>query len=220
MVMGRLVRARTIALTVALLLAPSSCAVAAGSGKVVTETREVSGFSRIELATNGDVIVAPGPAEALTIEADDNIIPNLTTEVSGTTLRLDTKPITKIKTVNPITFRVTVKELRGLALSGSGSMTGDGLSLHDLDIAISGSGTVKLAGTADTQTIAVSGSGRYEGADLPTRRAKADVSGSGQIFVAVSQDLKINISGSGSVSYIGHPKIEQQITGSGRVVEQ
>ena len=208
------------ALTVALLLAPSSCAVAAGSGRVVTETREVSSFSRIELATNGDVIVAAGPAESLTIEADDNIIPSLTSEVSGTTLKLDAKPITKIKTGNPITFRVTVKELRGLALSGSGSITGDSLALHDLDIVISGSGRVKLAGTADTQTIAVSGSGRYDGADLRTQRTMADVSRSGQIVVAVGQDLKINITGSGSVSYTGRPKIEQQVIGSGRVVEQ
>jgi hypothetical protein len=78
----------------------------------------VRGFSRIELATNGDVIVAAGPAESLTIEVDDQI-PNLTSEVSATTLKLDAKPITKIKTVNPITFRVTVKELRGLASSSS-----------------------------------------------------------------------------------------------------
>ena len=115
--MGRLMRARTIALTVALLLAPSSPAVAPGPGRVVTETREVRGFSRIELATNADVIVTVGPAELPTLEADDNIVPNLTGEVSAATLKLDAKPITKIKTVNPITFRVTVKELRGLALS-------------------------------------------------------------------------------------------------------
>jgi hypothetical protein len=81
LVMGPLVRARTIALTVALLLAPSSCAVAAGSGIVVTETREATGFSRIELATHHR-----GGRQ--------------------------------------------VKELRGLALSGSGSMTGDSLALH------------------------------------------------------------------------------------------
>lgn len=213
----RLARARFVAPCAGLLLGLSSCAVVGGSDRVVTETREVAGFSTIDLGTTGEVVVTTGPAESLTIEADEDIIPDLTSEVSGTTLELDAKPMTQLRTRNPITFRVTVKELRGLALSGSGSMAGSGLALRDLDVDISGSGSVQLAGTAETQTVAVSGSGRYEAPDLRTQRATLDVTGSGTVSVAVSQELTIRISGSGSVTYTGDPKVEQQVSGSGKV---
>ena len=220
LVRDRVRRAPAIVSVLLLLLGLPSCTLVAGSGQVATETREVSGFTTIELATSADVLVTPGPAESLTIEADDNIIPNLTTEVSGDRLRIGTKPATEIKSRNPVTIRVTVTELRGLSLSGSGAMSGTGLAVRDLEVAISGSGTVKVAGTGQNQTISVSGSGRYDASELATRRATIDVSGSGEVVVAVSDDLMIDISGSGSVTYIGDPKVEQEISGSGKVVRR
>ncbi len=209
-----------IILAIAALLAVSSCAVVGGSGTVATETRDVSGFSTIDLATNGDLTVSMGATESLTIEADDNVIPHLTSNVANGTLTLGDSPNTRIQTRNPIRFRVTTKDVTGLLLSGSGSIAGNGLTLRTLDVAISGSGTVKLAGTADQQTVALSGSGRYEAAELASQRAKADVSGSGDIVLAVSQELEVNISGSGAVTYTGDPQVRQEISGSGRVVRK
>ena len=42
-----------------------------GSGNVVTEEREVSGFERVALSGVGQVIVTQGEEEALTVETDD-----------------------------------------------------------------------------------------------------------------------------------------------------
>jgi hypothetical protein len=214
------IRAGLTILIAAVLLVLSSCSVVTGSGKVATETREVTGFNTIELAANGDLVVTPGETESLTIEADDNVIPSLTSEVSGGTLKLGTKPNTRIQTTNPMIFRVTVTELTRLSLSGSGSIAGNDLALRTLNVDISGAGTVKLAGTTDEQAIALSGSGRYEAQDFASQRATADVSGSGEITVAVSQELNVNISGSGTVTYSGDPKVQSQVSGSGRVVKQ
>src|SRR5688500_9858117 len=52
-----------------------------GSGVAKTETRDVAEFTRIEATGSPNVTVTIGDKQSLTIEADDNILPLLTTEV-------------------------------------------------------------------------------------------------------------------------------------------
>jgi hypothetical protein len=213
-------RTRVPAAVVAILLALASCSVVNGSGQVKTESREVSGFTKIDLAGTGEVTIAQGPTESLTIEADDNVLPALTSDVSDSTLKLGTKPRTNVRTRNPIRYRVTMKDLTGVSLSGSGSVTANGMQLRALRTDISGSGTVNVSGSAVTQDIQLSGSGRYEAAGLPSQEVSAEISGSGEVAVAVSRVLKVGISGSGTVTYSGDPSIEQDISGSGKLIKK
>ena len=208
------------AVGLAVLLVLSACSVVSGSGQVATETRQVSGFTRIDLAGTGEVTVERGDSESLTIEADDNVLARLTSEVSDSTLKLGTKRGTTINTKNPIRYRVTVKDLTGVAVSGAGSVKGQGMTLQMFAVDISGSGMVQLSGSAVEQDIEVSGSGRYQAADLMSEKVTAEISGSGQIEIAVSRELTVDISGSGTITYSGDPRVEQSISGSGRVIKK
>ena len=211
---------RLPAACLAVLLFLSGCAVVNGSGRLATETRQVSGFTQIELSGIGEVTVEQGDAESLTIEADDNVLPKLTSQVSGSTLKLGKKRGTTVRTKNPIRYRVTLKDLTGLDVSGAGSVQAQRLTLRTVHVDISGSGAVRLSGSAVEQHIEVSGSGRYDAADLPSQQVTADISGSGQVAVAVSQQLDIDISGSGTVTYTGDPAVKQSVSGSGRVIKK
>ncbi|OGO16907.1 MAG: hypothetical protein A2Z14_01960 [Chloroflexi bacterium RBG_16_48_8] len=53
-----------------------------GSRNIITEARDVGGFNRIELEGMGKVILTQGEEESLTIEADDNLMEYITTEVT------------------------------------------------------------------------------------------------------------------------------------------
>jgi hypothetical protein len=200
----------------------AGCSVVNGCGQVKTESRQVTGFTKIDLAGSGEVTIDQGPAESLTIEADDNVLPALTSEVSDSTLRLGTKPRTTVRTRSPIRYRVTVKDLSGASRSGSGSVTAHGMQLQALRADISGSGTVNVSGSAVKQDIHLSGSGRYEAAGLPSQEVTAEISGSGEVVVnvSVSRALKVDISGSGTVTYSGDPTIEQDISGSGKLIKK
>ncbi|HZA73306.1 MAG TPA: head GIN domain-containing protein [Propionibacteriaceae bacterium] len=211
---------RLSAVGLALLLLLSGCGVVGGSGEVQTETRQVSGFTAIDLAGSGEVTLEQGDSETLTIEADDNVLPRLTSEVSDSTLKLDKKRGITLGTNSPIRYRVTLKDLTGLNVSGSGSIKAERLTLQTLRVDISGSGTVDLSGSAVEQDIEVSGSGRYEAADLPSQKVTAEISGSGEIAVAVSGELKVDISGSGTVTYSGDPNVQQSVSGSGKVIKK
>jgi hypothetical protein len=213
-------RNRLCAVSLAVLLVLSACSVVSGSGHVVTETRQVSGFTRIDLAGSGEVTIEQGDAESLTIEADDNVLARLTREVSNSTLKLDKKPGITINTRNPIRYRVTVRDLTGVSVSGAGSVKAHEMTLQMLAVDISGSGTVDVSGSAVEQDIEVSGSGRYEAADLQSEKVTAEISGSGQVAVTVSRELKVDISGSGTVTYSGDPSVEQSISGPGRLIKK
>ena len=150
--------------------------------------------------------IEQGETESLTIEADDNVLPVLTSEVNDSVLELGTKPRTTVRTRNPIRYRVTLKDLTSIELSGSGSVSGADLQVNALRVDISGSGTMNLAGAADQQEVEVSGSGRYGAAELLSRSVTIEISGSGNATVAASDQLRVEISGSGTVTYSGDPR--------------
>ena len=98
-----------LALCLALLLL-AACSATRGSGQLATSQREVTGFTKVELTGQGDVIIEQTGSDSLTISAEDNLLPLLTSDISGDTLVLGTKPNTSIVTTKPITYSVTVKD--------------------------------------------------------------------------------------------------------------
>ena len=212
-----------------------------GSGHLATETRNVSGFHAVDLENSGDVIITQGDTEGLTVEAEDNILPLITTEVDGKgVLRLGFKPHESIQTTKKITFKLSAKLIDSLSIEGSGDVHADTLSVPgngkftvsvpgsgnvsvgkltagSVQASLEGSGDIKLAGDADNQAVSIDGSGKYETGDLNTRSAKVDINGSGDAKVSASAELKIEINGSGDVGYYGKPNVKKSINGSGDV---
>jgi Putative auto-transporter adhesin, head GIN domain len=206
-------------LTVALLLA--ACAVTRGSGQLASESRPVTGFTKVELSGTGELTIEKTGTESLAISAEDNLLPLLTSEVSGDTLALGTKRNTEIVTTKPINYTLTVKDLTGLTVSGSGNIRVSKLSTTRLTTKISGSGTITASGTADDQDLDLSGSGRYQADQLASKTVNASISGSGTASVLVSDALSARISGSGTLTYAGDPtRVTQDVSGSGKLIKQ
>ncbi len=189
-----------------------------GSGTVVAETREVSGFDRIAVAGQGVVHVEITGTETLEVEAEDNILEVLTIEVSGGELRLGVAPMTNIVPTRDITYRITAADISEVAVSGSAVVDVAVLDVDRLEVEISGSGSVTPSGTADGLDVNISGSGRYLGERFETRTASIGVSGSGQATVLVTDELLASVSGSGSIQYLGDPPmVEKRVSGSGSI---
>jgi Putative auto-transporter adhesin, head GIN domain len=207
-----------------------------GSGKVTTESRNVSGFDEVSLSGTGNLTITRTGTESLTIEAEDNIIPYLKTDVANNRLTIGTKDNVSIQPTRPISYNLTVKDLSALdlsgsgkinasdisnlsqvTLSGSGNMDASGISSDKLIAQISGSGQMRAAGKAGSQDVRISGSGSYQADNLESKEARLEVSGSGHSTINVSDKLDVKISGSGSVEYIGNPTVTQDVSGSGRL---
>ena len=198
-----------------LSLAVGACAGERGSGIMATESREVSGFDQVDLSVSGTVLIAVTGTESLTIEAEDNILPLLTTEVRNGRLELGAKQ--NISPTREIVYTITVVSLEAVAVSGSGSVTATGIDASGFDVKISGSGTVIPDGVSESLDLSISGSGAFEGEALESATATVSVSGSGNAVVNVTDDLDVKVSGSGNVEYFGDPEVSVSRSGSGDV---
>src|SRR5581483_10725353 len=137
-----------------------------GSGNVITESRAVSGFTRVALAGIGNLNIQQGATESLSIEAEDNLMPLITTEVTDGMLIIGIDELkangTPVPT-KPIIYNLQMTKLDGIRLSGAGNVYGTALTSDSLDIATSGAGNMKLNELqASRITAALSGAGNVE----------------------------------------------------------
>lgn len=202
------------------ILVLASCSIVTAPGPTRTESRTVSGFSKVELAGPGTVTIDQTGNESLTIEAGDKVLPHLASDVVGDTLVLGTKRGTVLTPGDRISYHLTVKDLMGLTVSGSGEVAAPKITTAALNSDISGSGTVTIGGSAPEQQLTISGSGTYDASDLASKTVRAEISGSGTAVVSVSDALDVTISGSGSLTYIGEPTLQKDISGSGSVTRK
>ena len=228
-----------------LLLSTIACSVSIGniglrtvkgSGNVVSEPRQVSGFNAVELSGVGQLIIDIGDVEALTIEAEDNLLEYIETEVRGDTLRISIRERTNINPTEPLNYKLTVTELDSIAVSGAGNVDApdlvvdrfsvtisgaggveiDSLVADRLDVAISGLGNIEIHdGQVTQQEVDISGSGNHEAREMESAEAEIHLSGLGSATVWVTEYLDVGISGAGSVNYAGSPRVDSDVSGLG-----
>jgi hypothetical protein len=190
-----------------------------GSGNIVSEMREVSGFTGIALETAGDITITQGDSESLTIETDDNILPLLISEVKNGVLVLGSENNASFNPSDGIDYIITVTSLDRLEISGAGDINGQDLTLDALSVDISGAGDINLSGTTNSLGITVSGQGDFNGCNLQSSTASLDISGQGDAVVNTTDTLSVTVSGLGDVSYLGSPEVSQDISGVGDVAQ-
>ncbi|MDN5929957.1 MAG: DUF2807 domain-containing protein [Pseudonocardia sp.] len=201
--------------------AATSAETPAATGSSGTgESRDVSGFTGVELTSVGDLRIEQTGTESLTIEAAPDVLPQLTSEVAGGVLRLGVVPGASIETDVPIVYRLTVDTLDSLTVSGAGDVTAPDLRADRLTVEISGAGDVTLGGTVDSQVVTISGAGDYDAEDLQSATAEITVDGAGGAVVRVSDRLDATVDGVGSVEYIGDPQVTEDVSGVGSVEQR
>lgn len=191
--------------------------IVSGSGNVITETREVSGFTAVSLQGFGEVIIDQNGSEALTVTADDNLMEHVKTEVRGGTLFIRNTEGVVFTDVTQLTFHIDAAALDSVELSGAGSMEISNLNTGSWRVKLPGAGSITVSGQTNSQTVELSGAGSYNAADLVSQQATITSNGAGSAVVQVSDSLDVTINGLGSVEYIGSPTVTQEINGVGSV---
>jgi hypothetical protein len=230
----------TLIFMTSLILDSCSLSFTQGSGKVVTETRQVGSFDRVSLNGIGNLSISQGEKEILKIEAEDNVLPRIETTVQNGTLIIrfqnDNFQRNVIPT-KPVNYDLSVKDLSGIELSGAGSISSAQFKTDHLTIASSGAGSIKfglitaqslhanvsglgkceLAGKVKDQNVVISGTGTYNARDLESENTTIIISGAGSSTVWSTSLLDITISGAGNVNYYGNPIVTKTISGIGSV---
>lgn len=224
-VMGYTRWLRATGVTVLLMIASVACAddfrsfddAVRGSGAIVSVSRDVSGFDEIEILSSGRLIVTVDGEESLSIEADDNLIEFLTSDVDGDRLSLGVRSATGISPSREVVYRVSVSLLRSVVVFGSADVTAVGIHGGEFSVAIFGSGRADLQGSTERLDVHIPGSGSVDADDLDAVDAVVTINGSGSVVVKVAQSLDAMVTGSGTIRYFGSPDLQSTITGSGSI---
>ncbi len=211
-----------------------------GSGHVITENRSVSEFDALVLSGVGEVTITQGETEALTVQAEDNLMPLIKTEVKNRVLTIglaNDYGRTHMVPTRPIRFNLSVKNLNDIELSGAGhiqsamlksdrfsirlngvgSIVLDRLEATDIESSVSGAGRLEIGGQVVNQAAKLAGLGSYQARNLNSQTAQVTVSGAGDVTLAAKDNLDVTITGAGAVHYYGSPRLSRHITGAGVV---
>jgi hypothetical protein len=208
-----------------------------GSGDVVEEERDVSGVSGVELAMQGTLQISIGDSESLRVEAEDNLLDYIETDVRAGKLVIETRPGINLRPTRSINYTLTVDGLKTITISSrgnieaeemrsesctvtissSGNVTIDSLECTSLRVDISSSGNLEISGgEVQEQDITISSSGEYRASDLASVEAEVALTSSGTATIRVSDQLRGRLSSSGNIRYIGNPEVNVRTTSSGR----
>ncbi len=190
-----------------------------GSGNVITDKRDLSGFRAVEVGGTFEVEIAAQKDYSVVVEADDNLVPLIRTDVSGGTLRISADK--RISSKNPVRIRISAPDIEKLDVSGAASVTATDLKNKDLSLGSSGASKVKLTGETAKFNVDVSGATKIDAADLKAASAQVEASGASHVDVNVSGDLKVDASGASRIAYVGSPaNIVKKTTGASCVTQK
>jgi len=214
-----------------------------GNGNLKKENRSVSPFNSLGSYGAFDVKIAYGNPGNIQVEADENLLPYIETNVENGKLEIRTKNHVSLKSKSKIVVFVSMTKINTLQLNGSGNIDGNGAftsdgqtklmlsgsgniyltrgSYDNLALAISGSGNMVIKdGTADNISVEVSGSGNADCSAVTANHADVKISGSGNARVNVNKSMTATISGSGNVYYKGNATdISTKSVGSGKAIK-
>ena len=188
-----------------------------GSG-TAGEPRPIGGVTSVEFLGPGTLVLEQtGSEETVSVEAPDNLLGLIRTDISGRRLTVGMEPGTAPNNAGDAVYRVKVAQLVELRAAGGGSIEVSGISGDNLSVENDGSSDIEASGKTGRLTLTLAGSGNFEGAELKAETVIAELAGSGDAVVSVSERLEADLSGSGGLKYLGDPRVTQTASGSGEV---
>jgi hypothetical protein len=208
----------------------------AGSGNVITESRVIDYFNAIDVSGGLKVELMQSDEIGLTIEADDNLIELIITEVSDEVLnirlknRIGKRKALDVKvalaTLEALTISAganvkSVNTLTGLALQyaiSSGAISDLSLDFEKISIVASSGATSKLAGKVRELLIKSSSGANTDARELIAEKVEVRTSSGAINHIFVNNEMSIDASSGGIVNYYGNPVVRNQKTSSGGTI--
>jgi len=219
-------------LSLAFLMTLSSCYIdgwnesISGNGRVVDETRDISGFTGVHVSSGIDVYLSEGNSFDVRVEADENLQEVILTEKEGNMLVVKTDRV-NIRNAKSKKVHVTLPELSELKISSAGDCVGQtpfncedlrlsissagDLSLEveadEINLDISSSGDARISGSTEILDVSLSSAGDLNAYDLIAAKVKVVVSSAGDARVYATEEISMNASSAGNIYYKGDARV-------------
>lgn len=225
----------------AVMLSACAANTVRGSGKLVSETRNVGNFENVDICCGMELYLEQGSSPSLEIEAEDNILAEIVSNVVADTLRIEFRnqyPNTAYLPTRPIRVYLQMTDIAGIEISGGGELVAqpietEHLDLHlsggsnaeidelvadTLDVNVSGGGDIKISGEVAEQRVDSSGGSSFDAEDLQSEQVTINISGGGNGRLWVGESLRVSASGGSNVRYYGDAVVQSDVSGGSKVV--
>lgn len=194
-----------------------------GSGPVISELRQIEGFTGVVNSGSFDLFVTRSDEFRVEVKAPENLLAVIETYVSGTTLIVQIEDGVCIRSNNDVEVQVSMPETELLRLTGSGRVFADVVESIEAEVSNSGSGHMAIDSMmAETGLLSNSGSGSVAISYLSMSEADFVQSGSGAILCGTLSgttevDLRHSSSGRITVTIPDGRGLDAILSGSGRL---
>ena len=231
-----------ISIYLALLFSTTSCIFNGvigikGNGKVVSEERSISaGFDEINVQQGINLFVTQGKSTNISVEADENILDLLVTEVKNNELNIYfEKNVHWAKSRNVYLTASTISKIS--ASSGASVKSENTIQAASLELDASSGSTIKIHtnaeeiksesssgsnitifGKSKNLTANASSGSSIKANELKTENAFTKVSSGANIDLNVTQKLSAEASSGGAIDYGGNPiEVDKETSSGGSV---
>jgi hypothetical protein len=188
-----------------------------GQGAVTSEDRTSSEFQHLSVGGGLRVVVTSGSPLSVTLSAQPNLLPLITTEVDGGQLVVNISS-PGISSSQPITLTATVPDLQSMTLSGGANGTLQ-TTAADLGVDVSGGAWLEATGSAANLALSASGGGQARLSALVVQSASITLSGGAVAELNVVSDLSGTASEGANVRLTQRPTSLSVTTSGGAIIQ-
>ena len=202
-----------------LILLGFGCRFKSGSGNVVSENRTETNFTGISTSQGFEVEVVTGEDYSVKIDADDNLMKYVVTEIRGTVLKVGLENNVNVRNAH-LKARITAPSIETVWASSGASVTVKGYmkGAEKVTLDASSGGTIRAAVDAPVVSVeASSGSQVMLSGRTQVLKYSASSSGSIDAFELLSENAKVSASSGASVKVHASIKLDASASSGGNI---
>lgn len=209
-----------------------------GSGHIITENRNETGFNNIDVSGAIDVYIRQDSTTSVKVEADDNILEYVEVNTDGSTLEIYTEGAIRLRPSHKIKVYVSNPEYKDLRVSGASSIHSENeitspdafhvdisgasegtlqVNAPKVSVDLTGASNAIIKGKTKDFEGGASGASEIRGFDLLTENADVVASGASSIEIYASVKIAGHASGASSVNYKGNAQTTVEKSGASSV---
>ena len=198
-----------------------------GTGYLVVHDRQADQpFTRVSVQQSITLYISQGKTEGITVEADDNIIPYIKTEIKNGQLNIFLDPEVIVRGYTAMNVSVSMPIITDINVAAAGRLEGSSpftveVKGSEVDVEASGAARLELKGEVEQFDLEMSSAATLKAWELRVKNCDAEISGAAKAEVSISGQLEAEISSAGILIYDGNPQItKQNVTGRGTLVKR
>jgi hypothetical protein len=191
-----------------------------GSGNIAVEKRDLIDFDSVEAGGVMDVEVVSQKDFSIEVQADDNILPYIKTEVDDGKLKVYKEGFTRLSPSGRIVVRISMPSTKGVEINGVSSAKVVGVNEESLEVRCNGASKMSISGSAINVFMKANGASSINAEELATESSELKANGASQIVIQVKDSIDASANGASKISYIGSPaNVDKRSSGASSIFQ-